>query len=219
MTLKAVFLDLDQTLLDRTQTFQAYLSQQYTDLGLAHTGVSAPDYFAAVHQWDDNGYRDKMDTFRRVVDQLRLPVQPETLMDHFKQQYGQQARLFTGVYDWLDTARQHWPLVLITNGRQQGQTVKLEVTGIGGFFERIVISEAEGIKKPDPEIYLRQCQHLNLAPSEVLFVGDHPVNDVAAPISLGMKAVWVKTDTYEAPEHCDATVNSVTELNPVSMLI
>ena len=80
MTLKAVFLDLDQTLVDRTHTFQSYLQQQYADLQIAQSGVMASDYFAAVHQWDDNGYRDKTETFQRVVDQLALSVSPDTLM-------------------------------------------------------------------------------------------------------------------------------------------
>ena len=72
--LKALFLDLDQTLLDRAQTFQRYLARQFSDLELSQYGVSDTEYFAAVHRWDDNGYRDKQDTFDRAIADLQLPL-------------------------------------------------------------------------------------------------------------------------------------------------
>lgn len=217
MTLKAVFLDLDQTLVDRAQTFQTYLQQQYTDLCLIDYGVEATAFYQAVHQWDNNGYRDKTETFTRVVAQLNLAVTPDMLMAHFRANYGRDAVLFDGVYAWLANASEHWPLLLVSNGRQSGQAAKLQVTGIGGFFRHLVISESVGCKKPEPEIYAHACELLGVAAQEVLFVGDHPINDVSAPRALGMKTVWVRSAAYDAPEACDFVVNSVTDMDPKTM--
>lgn len=214
--IKALFLDLDQTLVDRRHTFQAYLSRQFSDLRLDRAGLTADDYYAAVHRWDDNGYRDKHDTFSRAIQELGLSLGPDLLMTHFKREYGQDARLFPGVYHWLESMAARWPLVLISNGRRDGQQVKLNVTGISPFFSRVLISGAEGIKKPDPEIYQRGCRALDVAPEEVLFVGDHPHNDVEVPIRLGMQAVWVRNPVYTQPAQCSAIVDSVTELDPQS---
>ncbi|MBF0538080.1 MAG: HAD family hydrolase [Nitrospirae bacterium] len=53
------------------------------------------------------------------------------------------------------------------------------------------LSFKEGYKKPAPEIFLRTLDALNAAPQSTLMVGDTYDNDIAPPMSLGMKAVWV----------------------------
>lgn len=57
-------------------------------------------------------------------------------------------------------------------------------------FEVILVSEWEGIKKPDPQIFKQASEQLNVSPKECIFVGDHPVNDVKAARNVGMKGIW-----------------------------
>ena len=209
---RAIFFDLDQTLVDRSATFAAYLAKAYRDLALAERGVVEADFYLAIHRWDDNGYRAKPDTFQRAMSDLGSPELAEPLLAHFKPNYGHDARLFTGVKATLDVLKQQWPLALISNGRSLGQATKLKVTGIADRFQEILVSETEAIKKPDPEIYLRACERMSLQPEQVLFVGDHPVNDVQVPTELGMKAVWVENETYQPPQRAWAVVQSVVEL-------
>ena len=65
------------------------------------------------------------------------------------------------------------------------------------YFETILISEKEGIKKPDPRIFKKALEQLNVSANESLFVGDHPVNDVKASQDVGMLAVWKKDSQWE----------------------
>ena len=69
--------------------------------------------------------------------------------------------------------------------------------GIENYFETILISEKEGIKKPDPRIFKKALQQLNVSANESLFVGDHPGNDVKASQDVGMLAVWKKDSQWE----------------------
>jgi len=211
--IKAVFFDLDQTLINRTATFADYLTLMYQDLNVVDSNVSTERFYQEVHRWDDNGYRDKQETFALVIKNLSLPLSVMDLFTHFTANYGQDAVLFSGVKTYLQELHKKYPLALITNGRTDGQEKKLNVTDIYHLFQVVLISEAEGIKKPEPDIYMRACNRMGVEPKEVLFVGDHPKNDVEVPKSLGMKAIWVKNDTYQQPAVYDGIVESVLELD------
>ena len=67
----------------------------------------------------------------------------------------------------------------------------IERTGIAPYFEFVVVSAAEGCEKPHPEIFQRALERVSVPPGEVLFVGDHPVEDYAASERLGMFPVLV----------------------------
>ncbi|MAB81234.1 MAG: haloacid dehalogenase [Planctomycetes bacterium] len=56
----------------------------------------------------------------------------------------------------------------------------------------VFISEQIGISKPNPKLYAQALADLELAPGEVMYVGDNPTHDIAPPQSLGMIAVWAK---------------------------
>ncbi len=58
-------------------------------------------------------------------------------------------------------------------------------------FQTILISEEIGIRKPRREIFDAVCTGLDLAPEEILHVGDNLSADVAGAAALGMKTVWL----------------------------
>lgn len=41
---------------------------------------------------------------------------------------------------------------------------------------------------------------LNVVPRESIFVGDHPVNDIKAAQTVGMVAIWKKSDQFKHGE-------------------
>lgn len=71
----------------------------------------------------------------------------------------------------------------------------IKVLGIENYFDAILISEWEGIKKPNPEIFKRALSKLDAAAYESMYVGDHPENDVLGSKNIGLSAVW-KKDIY-----------------------
>ena len=92
-------------------------------------------------------------------------------------------------------------LGMITNGKGQFQMDNIRALGIEHYFNTILISEWEGIKKPNPEIFQKALNQMNLSPHESIYVGDHPENDVKAAMSIGMLGVWKKDDQWH---HVDA---------------
>ncbi|MCS7050197.1 MAG: HAD family hydrolase, partial [Thermomicrobium sp.] len=67
---------------------------------------------------------------------------------------------------------------LVTNGPSAIQRAKLERLGIARLFPIVVVSEEVGVAKPDPAIFHHALGLAGVRPSEALYVGDHPVNDV-----------------------------------------
>ena len=101
---------------------------------------------------------------------------------------------------------------LVTNGRIASQQPKIDGLGIAGYFDAILISEAEGVRKPDPEIFRRASSRLGVTAGETVMVGDNPEADIQGAKSFGMKAIW-KRDTYwSPPELVDAVIDELEEL-------
>lgn len=79
------------------------------------------------------------------------------------------------------------------------------------YFDVILVSEWEGIKKPDPRIFNKALNILNVQANEAIFVGDHPENDVLAAKKVGMKGIW-KKDLHWRNAEADLIVDDLGEL-------
>lgn len=55
-------------------------------------------------------------------------------------------------------------------------------------FDEIMVSEATGLIKPDPDAYWRMSHYLLLDPAEILFIDDSSDN-VQGALAIGMKAL------------------------------
>ena len=78
----------------------------------------------------------------------------------------------------------------------------------------ILISEEVGIKKPDPRIFKIGLEKLNLLASEVIFIGDNPLLDVAGPAAVGIRAIWLNCDQRDPPANisCPEQILSIDQV-------
>ncbi|MFY0545032.1 HAD-IA family hydrolase [Brevibacillus sp. H7] len=67
-------------------------------------------------------------------------------------------------------------------------------------------------KWPAPEIFARAHKRLGVKAAECIFVGDHPINDIAAAKAAGMKAIWKRDRYWQAPVEADGTIEELSEL-------
>lgn len=63
--------------------------------------------------------------------------------------------------------------------------------GIGHHFEVTLNAESLGCAKPSPEVYLAVARALDVNPTELLHVGDHPENDIRGAAAVGCRTAWV----------------------------
>ena len=92
------------------------------------------------------------------------------------------------------------------------QTGKLRCSGLEPSFDAVLISDAEGVSKLDPEIFRRALGRLSMEADRAVFVGDHPDVDVSGARSAGMKAVWRRDRGLSRTVEADATIEQLADL-------
>lgn len=102
-------------------------------------------------------------------------------------------------------------LGIITNGYGQFQMDNMKALGIDKYVDVILVSEWEGIKKPNLEIFNRALEKLHVLPNECIFIGDHPENDVKGAQRVGMKGIWKRDSQWDHVE-ADAIIDDLLEV-------
>jgi putative hydrolase of the HAD superfamily len=72
------------------------------------------------------------------------------------------------------------------------------------------------VPKSDPAFYRTLCRHLDLAPAQVLMVGDSLDRDVRPAHAAGLRTVWVtRLKVTHAPPDADAVIPSLRDLHRI----
>jgi len=88
----------------------------------------------------------------------------------------------------------------------------LERLGIRPYFEFVVVSAIVGVEKPDGRIFDLTVERAGVPHSRILFVGDHPEDDVLASRKAGIDALLLDRHDHHQ-RHRLPTIKSLTEVN------
>ena len=197
--IKAVLFDLDGTLLDRDASVERFINSQYERLNESVGHILKEKYVSRFIELDCRGYVWKDKVYQQMVAEFNITgLTWEQLLQDYVNHFKEYCVPFPNLHKMLTTlANQSIVLGIISNGKEQFQMDNIMALGIENYFETILISEKEGIKKPDPRIFKKALEQLNISANECIFVGDHPENDVKASQDVGMLAVWKKDSQWE----------------------
>lgn len=107
--------------------------------------------------------------------------------------------VYEETYRVLDTLKEKYQLVMITNGSPSLQQTKLSITPeLVPYFDQIMISGDFGVGKPDPSIFEHVLQLCDLKPEEALMVGDNRMTDILGANRVGIPSVWINRKNEEA---------------------
>lgn len=103
---------------------------------------------------------------------------------------------------------------LITNGFHCLQYAKVNMLGLYGCFDEIIVTGDYGIHKPDRRIFDIMREKFGFSPEEMVYVGDNPVNDIEGARNAGWKTIWMNSTNYwdDNIPRADKEVTSVTEI-------
>ncbi|MGN7386003.1 HAD family hydrolase [Sporosarcina sp. SAFN-015] len=211
--IKAAIFDLDGTLLDRDESVKMFIDHQYERLHKFVGHIPREMFAARFIELDNRGYVWKDRVYEQLVDEFEINgITWEELLQDYIDEFKNYCVPFANLIEMLETLkRKSLKLGMITNGKGQFQMDNIKALYIEKYFDAILVSEWEGIKKPDPQIFIRALEQLNVSPSESIFVGDHPVNDVEAAKNAGMIGIWKKDFQWSAVE-ADFVVDDLAEL-------
>ncbi len=187
-----VLFDLDGTLYDRDALVQELAAEQYRVFEHLLQPVERGAYIARLVELDDHGYGSKDEVYRQMARDWQLSDELRAdLNAHFWSSYDRYCVLASDTLHALDTLqRRGKTLGIITNGSTARQNAKIDALGIRPYFRVVAISEEEGVRKPDRQIFLRALNRCGCSPSEALYVGDHPRADIEGARNAGLVAVW-----------------------------
>lgn len=210
---KAVLFDLDGTLLNRDASVKAFIDNQYDRLKNWVGHVPKEQYMTRFIELDKRGYVWKDKVYQQLTQEFSIStITWEALLQDYIREFQFHCIPFDQLLQMLeDLKSKNMLLGMITNGYGQFQMDNIKALGIENYFDVILVSEWEGIKKPDPEIFKRALRKLDVSPKHSIFIGDHPENDVKAAQNIGMKGIW-KTDSQWTNFDADFAVDDLKEL-------
>jgi putative hydrolase of the HAD superfamily len=190
--IRAVLFDLDGTLYDRDAVVLRVAYEQFDTFQGRLTGVDRDRFIARTLELDDHGYARRVDVYRGLLSGVTVDDRlAGDLEAHFWDCYCRHCDFPEDAAATLDALRASGKrLAVVTNGPVEWQSRKLRTLGLADYFDDVLISEAEGISKPDTRIFARALERCGVAPHEAMFVGDHPEIDVAGARAAGLVAVW-----------------------------
>jgi putative hydrolase of the HAD superfamily len=217
--IKAVFFDLDDTLFDRESVIRTVIGEQYASFKEKLRGIEESDFIDRVLELDDHGLGDKAALYKTIEAEWNLDLgMGQRLLRHFWFCFERHCRPTEGAADTLRILRARGRKTgVISNGSTERQQRKLACMGIGGLLDTVLISEAEGIRKPDPAIFMLACDRCGVRPNESVFVGDNPEADVAGARAAGMVAIWKRVPWRSAPPSDVLAVDGLVEILPTCL--
>lgn len=188
---KAVIFDLDQTLLDRTTSLIKFLTWQVNFFQL----IPADDREHFIQRFlalDDNGKVWKDRVYENLIQEFSIQDHSkEMLLTSYIHDFNKFSCCFEHVENTIIQLKQRGYLIgLISNGRTPFQEHNFYALGLTEFFSSIIVSEAVGLRKPDPAIFLLSCQQLGVHPQDCIFVGDNELADIQGAKAVGMKSIF-----------------------------
>jgi len=200
----AILLDLDETLIDRTQSMAQYAARFHRDFVDHLAPIAVPTIAATILTADERGYRLRAALFADLLQQLpwRMPPAIERLHTHWEAWFPASSVARAGLYETLTALHaQGIRLGIVTNGVVRRQEPKIETLRIRPYLSTVVISEAVQVKKPDPRIFARALAEVCCAAPQAWFVGDHPINDVLGAAAAGCRPIWLRGIHPWPPDH------------------
>ena len=186
MEFKAVFFDLDGTLVNSLIDLSVSVNYVLEKNGLPTHPVSAYKYFAG------DGIAKMIE--RAMPEDKRTPDNIDTLksefMLHYSVHYADNTIAYDGITELVDyLKKQGYKLAVVTNKAQE-MAEKVVLKAFGNSFDYI-LGLREGLPaKPDPTGIFMAMKELNVSPKDCAFVGDTGM-DVAAGVNSGAFPIGV----------------------------
>lgn len=230
-TIKLITLDLDNTLwptddvIQRAETLASdwliqRLPQHAAALSAQQVRAARLDMLAQQPTYRHSMSALRRDSLRLLLSSLKVPHQDipalvDTAFDIFLAARNQ-VTFFPDVLKTLEILAARWPLIAITNGNAD-----LETIGIRHHFIAHHSAESVGRGKPDARIFQAALDSAQRSAQQTLHVGDHPVEDIEGARALGFHTAWANFFGARWPQHlppADAEIHTFSELPALPLL-
>lgn len=191
---RALLLDLDDTLIDRAAAFRRWLEDLLARHPAAFPAPAAD--LAALLALDDGGRRDRRSFYEGLLARHEALVAAGFTPERLQADLGERLEVAVAPDPRVVAAvarlrARGVRLAVVTNGPSQLQRRKLARSGVEAHLDAVVVSGEVGVSKPDPAIFAHALAALDVAAADAVMVGDDPRRDVVGGAAVGLRTVWV----------------------------
>ncbi len=216
--IKAVLLDVDNTLLDFDAYVQQAMKEGFETYGL---GVFDEHVYAVFRRintelWHriERGtltYEELLKTrWNTVFAALDIAFDGEEFERYFKGRLYDNAILIDGAETLLGYLRDRYVVCAASNGPYDQQVNRLTIAGLLPYFRHLFISEQIGVSKPDPAFFTHCLNVINaerdtpITHDEVMVIGDSLTSDMQGALDSGMHTCYF--DKHKHGLHTDLPI-------------
>lgn len=227
--LRAIFFDLDDTLVDDTisteHCAELVAQELAADRGIAPAELAKAYLDAAIAFWEGLGPgagRPPEGGIRRAMWSRALQhfgVEDAELAAALARRYdiirAERVEYFPDAVPVLARLHNRYRLAIITNGFTETHKARVAPLELGRFFDHVVMAGDLGFVKPDPAVFHHAMRLLGVTAQESVMVGDRFNRDVEGAHAAGMRAIWVNPHGEPAPagaRPAEAIIASMREL-------
>ena len=214
LMVKSVLFDLDGTLLNRDASVDQFIAVQYDRLTAHLSHIPKINYVTKFIEIDDRGHVWKDKVYQALVTEFEIEgISWQALLDDYETQFQFHCVPFHFLVEMLNLLKQQGYLLgVVTNGFGKFQTRSIEGLGIQNYFDVILISEVEQVRKPQLEIFQRAMNRLGVSAQDSVFVGDHPEADILGAKRANMRTIWKRTSYWTEAKEADAIIDELHEI-------
>lgn len=229
--IKAVFVDIDNTILSFDEYVKDAMREGFEKFGLPKYEDGMFDVFVRINSglWLD--HEKGLMTFEEILKvrwnlifkELGFSGDGPAFEDYFRLRLWDSGILEPKAKEFLEYLWSKYPLYIASNGPYGQQRNRLKVSGLEDFFNDYYVSEDVGYPKPNRGFFEEAFRRMNEAltekekimPEDTIIIGDSLTSDMAGGRSFGMKTMLYNRSGNISLEKAgvDYIINSLDEVS------
>ena len=222
MPIRALLMDIDDTLFDFQTSSRNALSIAFRAFGLPFTPEMWERYRALdAELWQrfERGEITKealyVERFRVFFAEYGLEADPAAFNAAYFRELGDQCNFMPHCEQALRQLHAQYKIFIVTNGNTEIQTRRIAASGMAQYFDYVFISEQLGTKKPEKDFYDKVFQVIGPARREhAIMVGDSLSSDMQGGRNAGIPTCFYGKKE-NADERCDYVIEDLLNLLPI----
>lgn len=218
--IKAILLDVDNTLLDFDLGAKEATKEAFADAGLEYSDEVHP-VFTRINNglWEDieNGLLTKEGLYQirwqLIFDELGIRANGKEFEKLFLRRLRESAIPVDGAPELVRYLHGKYILCIASNASYDQQVKRLKKAGLYGYMRHIFISEKIGAPKPAAEFFEYCLKALSpIKREELMIIGDSLTADIDGAASFGIKSCFFNRRGIKIKSPADFTVAELGEI-------
>jgi beta-phosphoglucomutase len=210
---KGLIFDMDGTMVDNMMVHHRAWQHKLAELGLI---LTLDEVIAQCHGKNDEILQKLFGEKYTFEERDKISYDKEAV---YREVFLKDLKLIDGLQDLLEEAQQHGiPMGIGTAARAENVDFVLDNLNIRHYFKAIITSEDVDKGKPDPSVFFKVADILNIEYPQCLVFEDSPTGAKTA-LNAGMKAI-ILTTTHQAHEFnaFSSVIKCVSDYQKINLL-